>query len=152
MQFYYRRADQQFGPMQWEALVATARSGSLHSTDLVWAEGWPSWQTARVVPGLLPPAPPLPPAPLVPAKPLGADPVMRALLPVGRSGWAIAAGYLGLFSFLVVPAPLALLTGLLAVRDIKKHPEKHGLGRAGFGIVIGILGTGLLIFLLVSRA
>jgi predicted acyltransferase len=77
---------------------------------------------------------------------------MRALLPVGRSGWAIAAGYLGLFSFLVVPAPLALLTGLLAVRDIKRHPEKHGMGRAGFGIVIGILGTGLLIFLLVSHA
>jgi predicted acyltransferase len=77
---------------------------------------------------------------------------MRALLPVGRSGWAIAAGYLGLFAFLVVPAPLALLTGLLAVRDIKRHPEKHGMGRAGFGIVIGILGTGLLIFLLVSRA
>ena len=152
MQFYYRRADQQFGPMQWETLVGTARSGGLHSTDLVWADGWSSWQTAGAVPGLLPPAPPLPRAPLAQAKPLGADPVMRALLPVGRSGWAIAAGYLGLFAFLVVPAPLALLTGLLAVRDIKKHPEKHGMGRAGFGIIIGTLGTGLLIFLLISRA
>ena len=154
MQFYYRRADEQFGPMSWETLVATARRGSLQPTDLVWAEGWASWQIAGAVPGLLPSAlsaPPLPGAPPAPPKPLGADPLMRALLPVGRSGWAIAAGYLGLFSFLVVPAPLALLTGILAVRDIKKHPEKHGMGRAGFGIVIGVLGTGLLLFILVSR-
>ena len=68
-----------------------------------------------------------------------ADSALRMLLPVCRSGWAIASGYLALFSVLLVFAPFALLTGILAVRDIKNHPEKHGLGRAWFGIVMGAL-------------
>ena len=76
---------------------------------------------------------------------------MRLLLPVGRSGWAIAAGYLGLFSVLVVPAPLALLCGILGWRNIKKSQDsakpKHGLGRCVFGIVAGGIGTALLITL-----
>lgn len=69
---------------------------------------------------------------------------MRLLLPVGRSGFAIAAGYLGLFSVLFLPAPLALLFGILAVRDIQKNPKKSGLGRAIFGIVMGVIFTLLL--------
>ena len=71
----------------------------------------------------------------------GDDPEMRAILPIGRSGWAIAAGYLALISILLVPAPFALATGLLAIRDIRRHPEKHGMGRAIFGIVMGALGV-----------
>ena len=80
------------------------------------------------------------------------DPVVKWLLPVGRSGFAIAAGYLALFSVLVVPAPLALLFGVLALRDIKKHPEKSGRGRAWFSIVFGGLFTILLVILLVVPA
>lgn len=86
------------------------------------------------------------------AKRLGDDPIVRMVLPVGRSGWAIAAGYLGLFSFLVLPAPLALLTGILAVRDIRQHPHRHGMGRAIFGIVMGVLGTVVLALILVAIA
>ena len=67
------------------------------------------------------------------------------LLPVGRSGWAIAAGYLGLFGLAVVPAPLALVVSLIAIRDIRKSREqgkpRHGMGRAIFGLVVGVLGT-----------
>ena len=70
---------------------------------------------------------------------------MRMLLPVGRSGWAIAAGYAGLFSLILLPAPLALLLGIIAITDIKKHPDKHGMGRAIFGVVMGSLGTAALI-------
>ena len=44
------------------------------------------------------------------------------VLPVGRSGWAVAAGYAGLFSVLCFPAPLALLLGIVAIRDIRRHP------------------------------
>ena len=62
---------------------------------------------------------------------------MRMLLPVGRSGLAIAAGYVGLFSVLILPAPIAFTLGVLAVRDIKRHPEKHGMGRAVFAVVAG---------------
>lgn len=74
-------------------------------------------------------------------KPMGDDPLVRTLLPVGRSGWAIASGYLGLFSVLLLPAPLALITGILAVRHMQQNPKVHGMGRAVFGIVMGTLGT-----------
>jgi hypothetical protein len=99
-------------------------------------------------------SPPL--APLLPGPPplpstLANDPVARALLPVGRSGWAIAAGYLGLFSLLVAPAPLAIAAGLLALADMRRHPEKLGMGRTVFGLVMGALGTVALVALLAFR-
>lgn len=72
---------------------------------------------------------------------IGDDPAMRLLLPVGLSGWAIAAGYLGLFSVLCVPGPLALLCGILAILEMKRNPKKHGMGRAIFGIVMGSIGS-----------
>ena len=81
---------------------------------------------------------------------LGDNAVMRMLLPVGRSWLAIAAGYAGLFSLIVFPAPLALLLGILAVRDLKKNPKKHGMGRAIFGIVMGALGTAILLLMLIG--
>lgn len=72
---------------------------------------------------------------------IGQDAGMRFLLPVGRSAWAIAAGYAGLFALLIFPAPVALLLGIVAIRDIQSHSEKHGMGRAVFGVVMGALGT-----------
>ena len=83
-------------------------------------------------------------------KDIGQDAGMRMLLPVGRSGWAIAAGYMGLLSVLGLFAPFALFFGIMAVRDINKNPEKHGLGRAWFGIVMGgliTLGMAVTLFL-----
>jgi hypothetical protein len=77
---------------------------------------------------------------------------MRMLMPVGRSGWAIAAGYAGLFGLTVILAPIALVLGIVAMFDLKRNPKKHGWGRAVFGTVIGVLGTGLLIFVLISLA
>jgi hypothetical protein len=76
------------------------------------------------------------------------DSSLRFILPVGRSGYAIAAGYLGLFSLIVFPAPLALLFGILAVGDIRRHPKKLGMGRAVFGIIAGSLGSVALLFIL----
>ena len=69
--------------------------------------------------------------------PAAPDPALRMLLPVGRSGYAIAAGYLGLLAPFLVTAPFALLFGILAIRDIRRHPEKSGMGRAILGIVAG---------------
>jgi hypothetical protein len=74
------------------------------------------------------------------------DAAMRLLLPVGRSVWAVLAGYAGLLAVLIFPAPLALGLGLLAIRDIKRHPEKFGMGRAYFGLVMGLLGSLVLMF------
>jgi hypothetical protein len=89
-------------------------------------------------------------APAVATTDIGDNAAMRMLLPVGRSGLASAAGYAGLFAFLVVPAPLALILGILAVRDLRNHPKKHGMGRAVFGIVIGALGTALLAWMMLN--
>jgi hypothetical protein len=148
MMWYYRRGEAQLGPVSWEDLVNAARAGGLASGDLVWTDGMAQWQAAATIPGLLPMQAPVAMPPVRPAyaapppRPsAGDDPMMRMLLPVGRSGWAIAAGYLGLVSLLGIFAPIALIVGIVAVRDIQQHPEKHGLGRAWFGIIMGALGT-----------
>ncbi len=78
------------------------------------------------------------------------DPSLKYVLPIGRSGWAIAAGYLGLVSVLLIFAPFALGTGLYALHDIREHPDRLGLGRAWFGIVMGTIFTALLLFVLVQ--
>lgn len=85
---------------------------------------------------------------------IGDDAAIRMLLPVGRSGWAIAAGYAGLLSPLLVFAPLALLFGILALRDIKRNRQRHGKGRAVFGVVMGVLFSlfGLLVLAMLVEA
>lgn len=73
------------------------------------------------------------------------DSAIRMLLPVGRSGWAIAAGYLGLFGLIIIPAPIALIVSIIAILDIRKSKDtdkpKCGMGRAIFGLIVGIVGT-----------
>jgi len=72
------------------------------------------------------------------------------LAPVNRTGMAIAAGYLGMFAFLIIPAPIALIVGILALIGLKKHPEKVGKGRAWFGTIAGIFGTFILLVIIVG--
>ncbi len=102
---------------------------------------------------LPPPEPTTGPPPLPVQPQLGDDFGTRLLLPVGRSGWAIAAGYLGLFSLIIVPAPVALVVALIAIRDIRKSRHaphrKYGMGRAIFGLVMGLLGTALIAYFLI---
>ena len=69
---------------------------------------------------------------------------LRLLVPIGRSGWAISAGYLGLLSLIPFVGLLALVLGIVAVCELKKHPDKHGAGRAWFGIIAG--GLSVLIY------
>lgn len=78
------------------------------------------------------------------------DAAMRILLPVNRSGYSIAAGYLGLISILLIPAPFALLFGFLGIRDIKNNDEKHGMGRAIFGIAMGAIFSILLLWVIIK--
>lgn len=68
-------------------------------------------------------------------------PAMRVILPVGRSVLSILAGYAGLFSILILPAPIALGLGIASIIDLKKHPEKYGMGRAVFAVAAGALFT-----------
>lgn len=83
---------------------------------------------------------------------IGNDPAMRMLMPIGRSGLAIAAGYAGLFAFLIIPAPIALVLGVLAIRDLRANPIKRGMGRAVFGTIVGALGTAVLAWMGISIA
>ena len=73
------------------------------------------------------------------------------LLPVNRDGFAIASGYLALFSF--IPNPLtstaAVVCGWVALRRIPKS-GKLGRGRAWFGIIVG--GLSLAFFVVVVLA
>ena len=50
-----------------------------------------------------------------------------------------------------MPGPLALVLGILALRDLKLHPHKRGMGRALTGIVLGALGTLAMIAVLLLR-
>lgn len=79
------------------------------------------------------------------------DPFLPWILPTGRTGLAIAAGYLGLFSVLVVFAPISLVVGILALRQLNRTPGKLGRGRAIFGIVMGSLCSIILISLIVWK-
>lgn len=141
MNWLVRVGDQQLGPLAHDEVVSWARAGRLKATDLVWRDGLAEWIPAGSAAELTSIFPAL--ARSGPAD-MGDDAMMRALLPVGRSGWAIVAGYLGLFSILLLPAPFAILAGVMAVRDIRRNPKAHGMGRAIFGIVMGALGTALL--------
>jgi hypothetical protein len=79
----------------------------------------------------------------VPVPPVGSDPhdAMHWMLPIGRTGQSIAAGYLGLFGLLIWPlAPFAIGFGLWALAA-SKRTGLHGRGRAIFGIVTGVVGT-----------
>ncbi|MBC7783273.1 MAG: DUF4339 domain-containing protein [Burkholderiales bacterium] len=154
-QWYIARGQTPVGPVPFATLQADARAGKLSPEDRVWTTGAPAWVRAASVPDLFAThsagePPPLPPtveyaAPVAPD--LGASPGMRMLIPVGRSGWAIAAGYAGLLSVLIIFAPFALIFGILAIREMRRDPNKHGMGRAVFGIVMGTIFTlGILIF------
>ena len=156
-EWYYVQGGQRQGPVSRGRLQQAVTSRSVATSDLVWTDGMAEWLPASRVPGLVPPGMVVPP-PVNPgyyAPPAAAAPPdagMRMLLPVGRSGWAIAAGYLGLFSFVIFPAPLALIISVVAILDIKKHPDRHGMGRAVFGLIMGVLGSILLVFILVAMA
>lgn len=74
------------------------------------------------------------------------------LAPRPRSGLAVMAGYLGLCSIIILPAPIALALGVLALRDLKRRPHLSGRAGAIFGIVMGALGTLVLIWWTVAIA
>jgi hypothetical protein len=155
-QWFYSRQGAQRGPVPMATLRQMLAGGQVLWSEMVWTAGMPAWSSASSVSALRPTAatspgsrpPPLPPqaihyaAPPPPASggDIGADATMRMLLPVGRSGWAIAAGYLGLFSVLVIFAPISLIVSIIAIRDIRKH-DKRGMGRAIFGLIMGALFT-----------
>ncbi len=131
--FYASVGGTSTGPVAWEELVERAASGQLSPYALVWTAGMAEWSPAGSVQGLaFPPQPAAPPH---------VDESLRWVLPVGRSGWAIAAGYFGLFAVILIGAPFAIFTGIMALRHIKRNPHLGGRGRAIFGLAMGGIFT-----------
>ncbi len=81
------------------------------------------------------------------------DGLDRFVLPQGRPGSAIASGYLGLLSlFPFIGFPLgigAIITGVIALRTLRKNPQLIGRGRAWFGLIVGSFGTVFSAFMIV---
>lgn len=75
---------------------------------------------------------------------------LRWLIPMGRTGLSIAAGYAGIVGLLCFyTAPVALVLGLLALRELR-DPTLRGRGRAWFATVVGALGSALLLVFVVA--
>ena len=135
--YHVSRAREQLGVFSQEEVLAKLNRGELLPGDLAWTEGMADWQPLAT---LFPPSHGTPPP-----VPTPVDPALSMVIPINRSGWAIAAGYLALVSVLCVPAPLALFCGIMALRDLKRQPHLQGAGRAWFGVIMGSLGTVLLL-------
>jgi len=84
------------------------------------------------------------------------DAALGYIVPINTSIWAIFASYVGLFAVSMLLAPIALILGIIALRDVRKHPEKTGKGRAIFAIVMGTIFTllplGILVFAMIADA
>ncbi|HEY2743280.1 MAG TPA: DUF4339 domain-containing protein [Polyangia bacterium] len=78
------------------------------------------------------------------------DEALAYVLPIGRSGWAIAAGYVGLLSLIPIVSYAGVIVSLIAARDLKAHPEKRGWGRVITGLVISIPMTVLYTWLFLA--
>jgi hypothetical protein len=114
------------GPVPLAELQRLARARQVGASTQVWAEGMEQPVAAGTLAVLFPPK---------------GDAAMRWLLPVGRSGFAIAAGYLGLLSVIPYFSLVALAFAGLAIRDLRRHPELSGWGRVIFALVMGSLFT-----------
>jgi len=149
--WYYAAGETRMGPYPLAELKLLIAAGRVQPATMVWTAGMVQWAPAGSVAALFPIGMPPP----VPALPLGyAMPVpsgeehglgTRMLIPVGRSGWAIAAGYAGLFATLVIFAPVALILGIIAVVHLRRRSDLHGWGRAIFGLVMGAIFSILLV-------
>jgi hypothetical protein len=134
--WYYCIGSQRIGPIPEPIVIQMLQAGQLGRHSLVWTEGMEAWLSPAAVPALAPF--------VIGSHDIGDDAGMRLLLPVGRSPWAIAAGYLGLVALVpvigLVAGPAAIICAILAFRDMKRDPRLHGMGRAVTGIVLGGIG------------
>jgi hypothetical protein len=157
-QWHYAPASQPLGPVSLDVLVTLIQNADVKPTTLVWTPGMSEWAPAGSITALAelfkeldashrpagvptaeqrgdrgdtmrPPThvrPPMTPGPLA-----------------VRSNYATGAMYAGLLAFIpvlgLVASIFAIVLGILALRDISEHPNRHGLGPAWFGTIAGAL-------------
>lgn len=137
---HIQRGDARFGPYPLDQVQTLVTEKRLLPGDLAWHDGATHTQPLMTLLQQFG----------VTLAAADANASLKWVLPVGRSPLAIAAGYAGLFSVLLFPGPIALLLGILALRDCRKHPERLGRGRAWFGVVMGGIGTAFVLLFIAS--
>ena len=133
-QWYWDAGGQKFGPVMLSELQARVHAGQIGPHTPVWTQGMPEWMPAGRLPVLF----------LATGHPVPrADDGLGLLLPTGpQSGLSIAAGYCALAGLLCgITAPVGVVLGFYGLRDLSRHPEKRGRGRAYTGIILGGLIT-----------
>jgi hypothetical protein len=144
--YYISREDKIYGPFEISKIQALADQGKINQQNQICEQGQEEWKPlssiitiSPVMNASTPPPPPPPQAAVVlPAT----DPGLALLVPVGRTGTSVLAGYLGLVSiFLGIVGPFAIIVGVLALKELNANPGRLGHGRAWFGIIGGILGS-----------
>lgn len=73
---------------------------------------------------------------------------LSLLIPIGQSGWAIAAGYLGLFSLLLWP--LGFVAVLASYKALSRRRTGAGMVRIVTGFVGGAVGICISLLILVA--
>jgi hypothetical protein len=121
--WFYEVGSERRGPVTLDELKRLVQTRAVNRDTKVWAEGMAEPVLAGGLAVLFPPEP---------------EAWMKWLLPVGRSGWAIATGYLGLFSFIPFVGYFTLVTAVLAIFDLRRHRQKSGWGRVITGLVIAV--------------
>lgn len=156
-QWYYAHQGERKGPVDAGTLQNLYRQGHIRPDDLVWQEGMPDWCKAssvqllqttgssdpQTVSPTTSPAPILPP---VPVKPQESTLAIVALVSgiISLPGLFICCGFIGL-----VP----VITGHLALSEIRKNPSLAGKGIAKAGLIMGYITLGIsLLFFLVYAA
>lgn len=123
--WYYESEDgERRGPLSLEQIKALVAAGGIRRQTRVWRPGAAATDLTRAGDFLAELA-------TVPT-----DNHLVHLLPVNRSGWAIAAGYLGLFSIIPLVSYVGLGVSIYAARHLKRHPDKLGWGRVVTGLVL----------------
>lgn len=145
---YVTIAGQKYGPYTKSELRKYIQEDRVTNTSHLWFEGLSGWTpisqfpefAAYLLPGWSGPAYD------GKTEEKKASAGVGLLAPIGRSGYAVAAGYFGLLSVLPVFGMLAVIFALLGFRDLKRNPHKRGMVRLIFALVVGLLGTAFYTF------
>ncbi len=124
--FYEAEDGERRGPLSLEQMKALVAAGGIRRHTRVWRPGAADGDLTRAGDFLAELA----------TQP--SDDHLVHLLPVNRSGWAIAAGYLGLMSFIPVVCYAGAAVSIVAAVQLKRNPKKLGWGRVITGLVISI--------------
>ncbi|HEY1586378.1 MAG TPA: DUF4339 domain-containing protein [Polyangia bacterium] len=125
--WFYEADGERRGPFTLEQMKALVAAGGIRRPTRVWRPGADETTLTRAGDFL---------AELTP--PPKDDAALAYILPVGRSGWAIAAGYVGLMSLLPMVSYAGIAVSAIAAWQLKRHPEKRGWGRVITGFAISV--------------